>query len=186
MKRRPLLTESKSHSNAAASPRAACDGLLGLSVTKERTIVYSSNMPETHAAASQLTEAEADLIRNIERERLRALSAGDIEAAHRLHADEFQLITSGGSPLTKEQYLDLIASRRLEYLVCEVGPIVVRMYGAAAVIRYESYLDVRIGGTPDSGRFWHTDVYEKRDGHWQAVWSQATRQDEARSPETAE
>jgi hypothetical protein len=23
--------------------------------------------------------------------------------------------------------------------------------------------------------FWHTDIYEKRDGHWQAVWSHATR-----------
>jgi hypothetical protein len=22
--------------------------------------------------------------------------------------------------------------------------------------------------------FWHTDVYEKRNGRWQVVWSQAT------------
>ena len=24
-------------------------------------------------------------------------------------------------------------------------------------------------------RFWHTDIYELRDGRWQVVWSQATR-----------
>ena len=27
----------------------------------------------------------------------------------------------------------------------------------------------------DSDRFWHTDMYDLRDGRWQAVWSQATR-----------
>jgi len=25
-----------------------------------------------------------------------------------------------------------------------------------------------------SGRYWHTDLYERRDGQWQVVWSHAT------------
>lgn len=33
-------------------------------------------------------------IREIERSRLRALVAGDIDTAQRLHADDFQLITA--------------------------------------------------------------------------------------------
>jgi hypothetical protein len=51
----------------------------------------------------------------------------------------------------------------------------VRLHGDAAVIRYQSQIQILVSGKLDSGRFWHTDSYEKRHGGWQAVWSQATR-----------
>ena len=35
--------------------------------------------------------------------------------------------------------------------------------------------EILVRGALDSGMFWHTDVYEIRDGRWQAVWSQATQ-----------
>jgi Domain of unknown function (DUF4440) len=119
--------------------------------------------------------AEADLIRTTERERLRALVQGNTEVAHRLHADDFQLIHPGGGSLSKEQYLGGIASGRFKYLVFEPEAIEVRVYGDAAVIRYQSHIQAIMAGTTDGGRFWHTDSYEKRDGRWQAVWSHATR-----------
>jgi Domain of unknown function (DUF4440) len=125
---------------------------------------------------SNVIDTDADAIRTTELERLRALAQRDMRTAEQLHADDFQLITPGGSALSKVDYLDRIASGRIAYLVCEPETMDVRMYDDAAVVRYESRLEVRIGGTPDSGRFWHTDVYEQRDGQWKAVWSQATRQ----------
>src|SRR5437764_399509 len=85
------------------------------------------------------------------RMRLRVLAQRDLRTAEQLHADDFQLITPGGSALSKAQYLDRIASGRIAYLVCEPETMDVRMYDDAAVIRYESRLEVRIGGTPDSG-----------------------------------
>jgi hypothetical protein len=42
-------------------------------------------------------------------------------------------------------------------------------------VRYEVGIDIDWEGGHDSGRFWHTDIYEFKDGRWRAVWSQATR-----------
>jgi hypothetical protein len=51
----------------------------------------------------------------------------------------------------------------------------VRMYGAAAVIRYRSRLDIAGDDQESVPRLhWHTDIYERRDDRWQIVWSQAT------------
>src|SRR5947209_3828846 len=120
--------------------------------------------------------AEVDRIRDTERERLRALVAADLTVAAQLHADDFQLITPGGTVLTKEQYLGGIASGHLNYRVWEPdGEIAVRLYGEMALIRYRSRLHMSLAGAAGVlHRFWHTDSYERRDGRWQVVWSQAT------------
>ena len=53
--------------------------------------------------------------------------------------------------------------------------IEVRRYGDAAVIRYQAQAQALAAGRPTGlRRFWHTDIYEKRSGDWQIVWSQAT------------
>jgi hypothetical protein len=123
-------------------------------------------------AEGQLT----DLIRATEAERLRALVEADMDVAGSLHADDFQLINPAGGTLSKEEYLGAIASGGLDYLVFEpVSEVRVRLYDQAAVIRYQSQLQIVIDGQ-DMGlsHFWHTDLYEQREGRWQAVWSQAT------------
>jgi hypothetical protein len=51
----------------------------------------------------------------------------------------------------------------------------VRTYRAAAVVRYQARIEVEFDGGIDADLFWHTDLYEYRDGRWQAVWSHATR-----------
>lgn len=120
--------------------------------------------------------AEKEALRAIERARLRALVAADMEVAERLHASDFQLITPSGDTLSKRQYLDDVVTRWLHYTVFEPdSPIAARISGQTAVIRYRSRIEITSAGKPDSGSFWHTDTYEMRDGRWQAVWSQATR-----------
>jgi hypothetical protein len=119
--------------------------------------------------------ADADLLRKTERERLRALVDANMEIADQLHADDFQLINPFGRAATKEQYLSGVASGQVNYLLWEPGDMAVRTYGDAAIIRYQAQIQIVVGGNPDGGHFWHTDSYEKRDGRWQAVWSQATR-----------
>ena len=120
-------------------------------------------------------QSQADLIRATERERLRSLVEADMEVARTLHADDFQLINPRGETYSKEQYLGGIASGEFDYLVWEPEAIEVRVYGEGAVIRYESQLDIVVRGQRGGlRRHWHTDSYEKRNGRWQAVWSQAT------------
>ena len=86
----------------------------------------------------------ADQLRAIERERLRALVDADIPTANRLHADDFEIIYPQGGTLSKEQYLQRVASGDLNYLEWEPGEIRVRMYSRSAVIRYKANLRVSV------------------------------------------
>ena len=131
---------------------------------------------QVFSATEVNAQSKADKLRAIERERLRALVDADIPTASRLHADDFELINPRGGTLSKEQYLRDIASGDLNYLEWEPGEIRVRLYGKSAVIRYQARLRVSVKGSP--GRpvtFWHTDLYEKRNGQWQIVWAHATQ-----------
>ena len=117
-----------------------------------------------------------DFFQDLERQRLAALVAADIDLARSLHADDYQLVTPGGASVSREEYLDGIATGDLDYLVFEpASEIAVRIYDRAAAVRYQARIEVLVSGQPDSGMFWHTDIHELRDGRWQAVWSHATR-----------
>jgi ketosteroid isomerase-like protein len=131
---------------------------------------------QTFSVTNVNAQNKADKLRALERERLRSLVDADIATARRLHADDFQLINPRGGMLSKEQYLRDIASGDLNYLDWEPGEIRVRMYRDSAVIRYQAHLRVSVKGSPGRPvKFWHTDVYEKRKGQWQIVWSHATQ-----------
>jgi hypothetical protein len=143
------------------------------------TLITSPSMVALVVAASaaqcQEPQQEVEILRETERERLRALVEADMDVAERLHAHDFQLINPVGAALSREQYLGGIASGDIDYLVWEPDSIEVRLYGDGAVIRYRARLEIVAFGQPmPLSQFWHTDAYEKRDGQWQVVWSQAT------------
>ena len=118
---------------------------------------------------------EADILRETERERLRALVAADVTRARQLHADDFQLINPLGGVLSKDEYLGAIGSGVVNYLFWEADAIAVRVYGDVAIVRYQSQLEIVVQGNHiPRQRYWHTDVYERREGQWQVVWSHAT------------
>jgi hypothetical protein len=118
---------------------------------------------------------EVDHIRHIEHKRLRALVEADMDVARKLHADDFQLITPFGDALTKEEYLGTVASGDIDYVVWKPDAIDVRLSGDTAVLRYSSHIEIVVQGQRiPPGDYWHTDYYEKRNGRWQDVWSQAT------------
>lgn len=119
--------------------------------------------------------SESDLLRETERTRLAALVCADIDQAQWLHAADFQLITPIGIALSKAEYLGAIAAGQIKYLKWEPGEIEVRLFDGVAAVRYRAELEVVFGGhTVAPGAYWHTDLYEKRDGEWMVVWSQAT------------
>lgn len=120
--------------------------------------------------------AGADQLRDVERRRLQALLDVDLTTIAVLHADDFQLVNPIGETLTKADYLDGLASGQIDYRVLEPdSAIAVRLYGDAAVLRYRSRLAIISEGFPvPLATYWHTDLYERRAGQWQVVWSQAT------------
>lgn len=129
----------------------------------------------TSSSPGTAEDREVELLRSTERERLRALVSGDVERAAQLHADDFQLINPLGGALSKDQYLRGISSGQIHYLCWEPEAIVVRLYGGAAVMRYQSELEIVVQGHHiPRQRYWHTDLYERHASQWQVVWSHAT------------
>ena len=77
---------------------------------------------------------------------------------------------------SREDYLGGVASGALHYVVFEpASELRVRLHESVAILRYEARIEMEMPDGVDRDRFWHTDVYERRYGRWQAVWSQATR-----------
>jgi Domain of unknown function (DUF4440) len=121
---------------------------------------------KTTTASAQTT---ANIVRATERQRLHALLHHDIDTAQRLHASDFELINPLGETVTREAYID--SGDAFAYTEWKpISPIRVRVHGDSAVIRYES--EIELHGT--RGHYWHTDLYEKRNGQWKIIWSQTT------------
>ena len=139
-------------------------------------VAAGANLSCAHMPAdAALSLADEEAVRAVERQRLRLLVAGDVEAATRLHSDDFQLINPVGRALTRAQYMQSLSSGYLDYVAWTPGPIEVRVHGPIAAIRYRSELQVTLDGQPRPLLpHWHTDVYRKTGGRWQVVWSQAT------------
>ena len=119
---------------------------------------------------------DGDGMRVLERDRLRSLVEPDLELADRLHADDYELIPPGGGRRTKADYLGGIESGDLRYFVFEpASEIALIELGAGFAVRYQALIDIRFPGGAEAGTYWHTDVWRRRGGRWQALWSQATQ-----------
>ena len=114
--------------------------------------------------------ATADYFRELERERTRSLVCQDMETAERLHAPDYQLITPAGRVFSRNDYLSAIAAGPF-YTRWDLGIMEVRLSPTIAIVRYQARLEFPSGKRVAC---WHTDSYECHDGHWRAVWSQAT------------
>ena len=130
-------------------------------------VVVGCGSDDSNSAAA--AASTANVVRATERQRLKALLEDNYDVANKLHAEDFELINPAGEVLSKEGYID--SGGAFTYTKWKpVSPIRVRVHGDSAVIRYESDLEINGSG----GHTWHTDLYEKRDGQWQIVWSHAT------------
>jgi ketosteroid isomerase-like protein len=144
---------------------AACGALLAATLLA----LVAGGCGVDHTSKGEAAQSTAAVVRDVERQRLRALLNHDLDTAEKLHAADFELINPLGETQSKEAYIDSGAA--FAYTIWKpISPIRVRVHGDSAVIRYES--DLEIHGS--RGHYWHTDLYEKNDGRWQIVWSQAT------------
>ncbi|WP_338242840.1 nuclear transport factor 2 family protein [Aurantiacibacter hainanensis] len=144
-----------------------------LSATALACLLASCATAETAPRAPSAEEVD---LAAIERERLRAFVDGDWDTLYALHSDDFELVNPRGQTWTKSQYLDPQREGSFRYLVFEpVGEVRASVVGDAGAVRYESDLSVRVGDNVlSTARHRHTDYYERRDGRWQVVFSQAT------------
>jgi hypothetical protein len=127
------------------------------------------------ALAGAPRPSQAEQLRQLERARATALVDADVATARRLMAADFQLINPAGQPLSRDELLEGVRAGQPDFLVDEpTSAIIVRQAGAAAVLRYQRRFDLVIAGTRLTHKAWSTVLYERRRGHWVAVWEQTT------------
>jgi uncharacterized protein (TIGR02246 family) len=118
-----------------------------------------------------------DELKAIEQQRITAITSKDADALQRLLADDYHLINPGGQQVGKFDLVNGIREGFISYSLWEVdGAMAVVASEAMAVVRYRASLQVTVQGEAQPPqRLWHTEVYQQRDGAWQAVMSQDTR-----------
>ena len=100
-----------------------------------------------------------------------ALLKKDVGGFSRCLADEWVLITSDGSRVTKAVALADLKSGALKIDSFRLDDVTVRLYGTTAVVRGLITEKSKLRDKDTSGKSRFTDVFVKRDGRWQAVAS---------------
>jgi len=114
-----------------------------------------------------MSENTEDTLGALERAWMDAWIAGDRETCARILADDFVLTSARGMLMTKDQWLDAIASIVGESFRWE--EIRVRLFGDVAVVHSRTTQRASVAGQDWSGRFLLTDVWVRRGETWQVV-----------------
>ncbi len=122
--------------------------------------------------------AAKEVLREVERRRLRSLVEVAVDDLYALHAPEFVLVTPSGVVWNREHYVGGVVDGTINYRRFEAtSNIDVVIDGDLGVLRYRSAIDIQV---LDRGRgtleCWHVDCYRRNapDASWRVFWSQAT------------
>ncbi|MFG2043734.1 nuclear transport factor 2 family protein [Dactylosporangium sp. NPDC048998] len=122
--------------------------------------------------------AMTEVLKDLEKRRLRALVDVDADILNEMHASDFVLVHPSGGTWSKAQYIGGVVSGEIDYRKFEaVSDVEVMVDGNLAVLRYRSTIEIHVRGQePGPLECWHTDCYRRVDtgSPWQVVWSQAT------------
>jgi ketosteroid isomerase-like protein len=106
-----------------------------------------------------------------------ALLKADVAAYDRLTASDFISIATAGKSLTKAEVVELLKSGKLKYDAYDYSDIKVRVYGHTALVNCTLNQKGRLGDRDVfAGPFLVVLVWTRREGQWQAVSWQGTRQ----------
>jgi ketosteroid isomerase-like protein len=120
-------------------------------------------------------DAQIDLIKKLESDRLDAGVRRDVDAVSLATADDYMQIDSDGRVLNKAATLQRIKSSYAQLQVNPVDDIVVRLYGNVAILTARATPKGTIDGKSALSPVRYTRVYVKRDERWQVVLFQQTR-----------
>ena len=109
-------------------------------------------------------------LETVEREWLRIVQEGDVEAAEGFLAPDFVLTSIGGvAPnATREEWLDMLP--KIETRAFHGEEFEAREWGDTAIVRLKVYWDASIGDRDLSGEYAIVDVFRRVDGVWKASW----------------
>lgn len=125
------------------------------------------------------TSDEQELIR-LQDEWCRAEMDGDAAALGRILADEYMLVISNGTVLSRAQLLREVETREVPFTTIAVEDTRVKLYGNMAVVKgVVKWSDA--GGTKNQSLF--TETWQRRDGRWQCLATHESGEQEIVTPE---
>jgi len=175
-----MLVEVRSQECAEERKKVMKKSWIVLSLVLGPTVVLAAPPP---SGANQLSQE----VMASETARTTALEHSDLAALDRLMADDVTYVHASGKTDTKKSYLDAIRSGQLHYISWQAKNLQVRAVGDGAVINGEyavRVIDSRVQPTPFDINILILTMYAKRNGHWQQIAWQSTR-DTATSPPPA-
>lgn len=114
-------------------------------------------------------------ILKVEKEFGQAIIKNDPEAIGRFLADDWIIIDPDGGIVDKSRFLGVIRSGTLNHEVMDSDDVRVRIYGDAATFTALTTTKGKFMGQEFTAQERATDVFVKKDGRWQCVFSQLTR-----------
>ena len=118
-------------------------------------------------------DAEQELL-NWEKDFSRAVVSNNADAIGNFLADEWVIVDPNGEIIDKARFLGVIKSGQLSHQLMESEDAGVRNYGDSAVLTALTRTKAKFMGQEFSTQERATDVFVKRDGRWQCVFSQLT------------
>ena len=112
---------------------------------------------------------------DLDRKRMRAMAAKDVETLENLLADDLVYTHSSARLDTKKSLIRAMVSGATVYTSIEPFGVKAQDLGDTVVLTGIAQIKVASNGTPNAFGVRFTNVYTRRDGRWQMVTWQSTR-----------
>ena len=109
-----------------------------------------------------------------EKDFAKAVVSNDAEAIGKFLADDWVIIDPDGGIIDRARFLGVIKSGMLTHDLMESEDVKVRSYGNCAVLSALTKTKAKFAGQEIVTQERATDIFVKRDGRWQCVFSQLT------------
>ena len=129
-------------------------------------------------SSSSSADAARDEVLATERARTAALDSDDLGTLDKLLADDLTYVHASGKVDTKHTLLDAIHSGQVHYISWTAKRLSARVIGDTAVLDGEYLVrvtDRRVKPDPFDVNIFILAVYARRDGRWQQIAWQSTR-----------
>jgi ketosteroid isomerase-like protein len=138
-------------------------------------------MKQALALVTLALTASCQMSDNVEQELLkwekdfeRAVVSNDADAIGKFLPDDWVIIDPDGGFIDRTRFLSVIKSGQLSHELMESEDVKVRNYGDSAVLTALTRTKAKFMGQEFTTQERATDVFVKRDGRWQCVFSQLT------------
>lgn len=149
--------------------------VLSLLVALSATVAVGQSVNTVTKSAQEL--ADEKILLQLEREWNEALKTRNVSwFEQNLAGDMTDIVSANGALYTKEQNIESLKTDKTTYESLELSGLNVRVEGNAGVVTGVNLIKARDeNGQPVQMKFAFTDIYIKREGHWQVWASQHTR-----------